>query len=439
MKNDTPSQPDAAANEPAPSPARGTLAELAPPFLRMGFTSFGGPAVHITMMRQQFVQQRKWLSEQHFLDLLGAANLIPGPNSTEVAMHIGLSRAGLPGMFLVALCFIGPAVLITTILAWAYVQFGSLPAANVLLFGLRPAVVAVIAVAVCKLGLPLFRKNHRLLLIAVAVMAASLSGVNELVALLAGGLLGMSWLRLAQARHDVTMPALLPMFGTMSRPFDGFFPVISQAQSIGPALNNLVQAGALDLLWPLSKFFLQVGGAMYGGGYVLVAIMQDGLVEQRHWLTQQQLFDAVAAGQVTPGPVFSTAAFVGYVVGAAQPGAHAGHAAIYALVAAAAIFLPAFFFVPLMHVALPHVRKWAWTSAFLDAINASSVALMAAVVVTLFDRALLLHTHRGPALDYRAATVLVLVLAGAIHWRSLNTAWLLLAGALLGVPLLFLF
>jgi chromate transporter len=413
------------------------------PFLHMGFTSFGGPAVHIAMMRQQFVQQRKWLSEQHFLDLLGAANLIPGPNSTEVAMHIGLLRAGLPGMFLVALCFIGPAVLLTTILAWAYVQFGSLPAAEVLLFGLKPAVVAVIAVAVCKLGLPLFRKNHRLLLIAVAVMAASLSGVNELVALLAGGLLGMSWLRLAEARHDVTAPALLPMLGPMSRPFDACFPWISQAQSIGPtigpALAAPVIAGTMDLLWPVSKFFLQVGSAMYGGGYVLVAIMQDGLVEQRHWLTQQQLFDAVAAGQVTPGPVFSTAAFVGYVVGAAQPGAHAGHAAIYALLAAAAIFLPAFFFVPLMHAALPHVRKWAWTAAFLDAINASSVALMASVVVTLFDRALLLQTEKGPALDYRAATVMVLVVAGAIHWRSLNTAWLLLAGALLGVPLLFLF
>jgi len=333
----------------------GRLGELAALFLKLGTIGFGGPAVHIGMMEAEVVRRRQWLSREYFLDLVGATNLIPGPNSTEMAIHLGFIRAGWAGLVVAGLCFILPAALITAGLAWAYVKFGSLPQVAPFFYGIKPAVLAVILAAALRLGRTAV-KGWRLGVVGVGVGVASLGGVNEVLALFVGGALGMLWLRLPEMKGQQRAWVLAAFAG-------------SAALGAAPAAGA---AGTVSL-WKLGAFFLKVGAVLYGSGYVLVAFLEGGLVHDYAWLTRQQLLDAIAIGQFTPGPVLSTATFVGYLV-AGAPGAW---------VATAAIFLPSFCFVAALNPLVPRLRRSPWTAAFLDAVNVSSIALMAAVTLKL--------------------------------------------------------
>lgn len=336
----------------------GRLGELVALFLKLGTLGFGGPAVHIGMMEAEVVGRRQWLSREYFLDLVGATNLIPGPNSTEMAIHLGFIRAGWAGLVVAGLCFILPAVLITAGLAWAYVEFGSLPQVAPFFYGIKPAVLAVILAAALRLGRTAV-KGWRLGVVGVGVVVASLGGVNEVLALFAGGALGMLWLRLPNLKPQQRVWVLAALAG-------------SAALGAAPAAGAAGTAVTVSL-WKLGAFFLKVGAVLYGSGYVLVAFLEGGLVHDYAWLTRQQLLDAIAIGQFTPGPVLSTATFVGYLV-AGAPGAG---------VATAAIFLPSFCFVAALNPLVPRLRRSPWTAAFLDAVNVSSIALMAAVTLKL--------------------------------------------------------
>jgi len=369
------------------------LPALAALFLKLGIIGFGGPAAHIALMEEEVVARRGWLTREHFLDLVGATTLIPGPNSTEMAIHVGYVRAGWPGLLVAGAAFILPAVLITTAAAWAYVEYGSLPQVSPLLYGIKPVVLAVILGAVWRLGRSAVR-SWRLLVIGLAVIAAVLLGVNEIVALLMGGVLGMFWLRLAAggATGPGGMAAILAL----------------------PGLSGLVQPGgpAGVRLWDLALFFLKIGSVLYGSGYVLVAFLEGGLVRDLGWLTQQQLLDAIALGQFTPGPVLSTATFIGYVL-AGVPGA---------IVATLGIFAPSFLFVAILNPVVPRLRRWPWTAAFLDAVNVSAIGLMVAVVAEL----------AATTLTGWPAWVLAAGAAIAAVWWRVNPAWLVVGGAVLG-------
>ncbi len=340
----------------------GRLGELARLFLKLGCVAFGGPAAHIAMYEDEVVRRRGWMTREHFLDLVGATNLIPGPNSTEMTMHVGYERAGPPGLVVAGLSFILPAVLITGGLAWLYVQFGTLPAAAPFLDGIKPAVLAIILGAVWRLGRTAV-KNARVLAVGLAVLIAALAGVNEVVALLVGGVVGMFWLRLGSGPTGDSSLVLAPPLGVSSAKYFG----------LGTLGAGLGTAAATAPLWKLGLFFLKVGAILYGSGYVLIAFLHGDLVAGYGWLTDQQLLDAVAIGQFTPGPVLSTATFIGYVI-AGVPGA---------VVATVAIFLPSFFFVLMLNPLIPRLRSWPWTAAFLDSINVSALALMVAVTLEL--------------------------------------------------------
>ncbi len=374
-------------------------------FLKLGTIGFGGPAAHIALMEEEVVARRRWLTREHFLDLLGATNLIPGPNSTEMAIHVGYLRGGWAGLVTAGLSFLFPAVLITAGFAWAYVAFGSLPQVAPLLYGVKPVVLAVILTAVWRLGKTAVR-GWRLTLIGSATLLASLWGANEILALLGGGILGGVWLRMAEQRSSRNassfMAAMLPG-SLLGWSFGSGQTVVTLATTMASASFSL---GKLGL------FFLKVGAVLYGSGYVLVAFLEGGLVHEHGWLTQQQLLDAIAVGQFTPGPVLSSATFVGYLL-AGWPGA---------IVATLGIFLPSFLFVAALGPILPRWRRSGLAAAFLDAVNVSSVALMAAVTVKLTQSAL---THWP-------AWVLALAAATASLVWKVNPAWLVLGGALLG-------
>ena len=388
----------AAPPEPAAPPPRerGGLNEVARAFLKLGVVAFGGPAAHVAMMEDEFVVRRRWISRQHFLDLIGATNLIPGPNSTEMTMHVGYERAGWRGLFVAGACFIGPAVLLTGLAAWAYVRFGSLPAVEPLLYGVKPAVLAIILGALWRLGKKAVT-GWRLAVLAAAVAAAVLAGLGEVWALLAGGAVGAVWLRASAQPDSGAAGRLLPIL----------------------FLQGAVAGGAAAVSLPkLFWFFLKVGSVLYGSGYVLVAFLEGGLVDDYGWLTQAQLLDAIAIGQFTPGPVLSTSTFIGYVVGAeGGVGALAG-----ASLATLGIFLPSFLFVWALNPLVPRLRRSAWLSAALDAVNAAAVALMAAVTVEL-------------GLDVLVswpAVLIALVSAVAVLRFRLSVVWVVAGGAVAG-------
>lgn len=376
-------------------------------FIRLSLTAFGGPAAHIAMMEDEVVGRRRWLSRQDFLDLVGATNLIPGPNSTEMTMHIGHVRAGWIGLVVAGASFIVPAASITGVIAWFYVQYGSLPQAEALLAGIRPVVVAIILGAVWRLGRQAV-KGWQLAVIGVAVAAAAWLGFSEILALFLGGQVGMIWLRgragWADRRGFVTSVSLVVL-------------LIAAVSAILLVGNNAAQlwAGAnggqprAPSPGLLGLYFLFIGSVLYGSGYVLFAFLEGGLVQTFGWLTEQQLIDAIAVGQVTPGPVFSAATFIGYVL-AGWPGA---------LAATVGIFLPAFLFVAMLTRLLPKLRRSAWMAAFLDAVNASAVGLMAVVSIHLGQAALV----SWPAwLLFAAALIL------ALRWK-VNSALLVAGGA----------
>ena len=366
------------------------LAELAKLFLRLGFTAFGGPAAHIAMMHDEVVKRRKWLDEQHFLDMLGATNLIPGPNSTEMAIHTGYARAGLAGLVVAGVCFIGPATLIVLLLAWAYVEFGSLPAAEWLLYGVKPVIIAVVAQALWGLG----KKAITGWLtggVGLLVLLLYFAGFNEIGLLVGGGLLVMLLKNVARLRSGQLNGLLPPLLGLS-------LPVVSG----GPV--NLPQ-----LFW----IFLKIGSVLYGSGYVLLAFLRADLVVRLGWLTEQQLIDAVAIGQVTPGPVFTTATFIGYVLGG-LPGAG---------LATLGIFLPSFIFVAISNPIIPRLRHSPWASGLLDGVNAAALGLMAAVTWQL-----------GRAAIIDPLTIALALISAVLLLRfKVNSTWLIAGGALAGL------
>ena len=373
---------------------RPPLAEVIRLFLRLGFTAFGGPAAHISMMHDEVVTRRQWMTDQHFLDLVGATNLIPGPNSTEMAIHIGHERAGWRGLIAAGVCFIMPAVLIVLLLAWAYVEYGSTPQGDALLYGIKPVIIAVVLQALLRL-VPKALKSPLLWVIGVASLALYLLGFNELLILFGGAFL------------FVAIQALRGFSGTLSLALLwGAQAVLPQAADATP-----ITLGRIFLV------FLKVGALLYGSGYVLLAFLRNDLVVNYGWLTDQQLLDAVAVGQFTPGPVFTTATFVGYVL-AGVPGA---------IVATVGIFLPSFLFVALLARIMPHLRKSPWTAAFLDGINVTALALMAGV---------LWQIGRSAIVDI--PTAIIAVAAALLLFRlKINSAWLVAAGGLIGLVIFF--
>ena len=340
-----------------PTKDRRNLAELARLFLRLGFTAFGGPAAHIAIMEDEVVRRRGWLSREKFLDLLGAANLIPGPNSTEMAIHVGYDRGGWAGLLVAGVCFIVPATLIVMVIAWAYQSFGQLPEAGSILYGVKPVVLAIIIQALWGLGRTAV-KNPFLGGVAVLAAALNFGGLNELLALLMGGVLAAGRRSLAPDCRE-HLRALIILLGLAA--------VILAMAILAPRLGSQVKwefsLGALFL------YFLKVGSVLYGSGYVLLAFLQADLVGHWHWLTSAQLLDATAVGQLTPGPVFTTATFIGYLLDGARG----------ALIATAGIFLPAFFFVAVSGPLIPRLRESEVAGAFLDGLNVASLALMAVV------------------------------------------------------------
>jgi chromate transporter len=361
------------------------LAEVAWLFLKLGTIAFGGPAAHIAMMEDEVVRRRGWLTHEAFLDLLGATNLIPGPNSTEMAIFIGHRRAGWPGLLVAGVCFILPAAVSVTVIAWAYVRYGKLPQAEGLLYGIKPVIIAVVVQALWGLGRKAV-KNTWLAALALAGAILAFIGVHELMILLATGIVAGVFSRRRPVLH-------------------GFTPLLAFGV---PAASAAVpfSMGALFL------FFLKVGSVLFGSGYVLLAFLRADLVERWHWLTESQLLDAIAVGQFTPGPVFTTATFIGYLLGNVHG----------AVVATVGIFLPAFVFVALSGPFVPRLRASPVAGAVLDGVNVASLALMA--VVTF---------HLGAAALVDWGTILLALLSAVLLLRyRINSAWLVLGGAVIG-------
>jgi chromate transporter len=382
------------------------LRELAALFLKLGTISFGGPAAHIAMMEAEVVRKRQWVTQQQFLDMLGAANLIPGPTSTEMAINMGFVRAGWAGLCVAGASFILPAALITGAFAWAYVRFGTMTQAVSVLAGIKAAVIAVIGIAIFRLGKTAVR-GVGLAVLGGLALAAFFLGVNPLVILFGGGLLGIVARRAASLRAAGTffLAPLVPRRVSWS----AFGIAAATSAAVAPVV-------ARPSIGRIALFFLKLGAVLYGGGYVLLAFLEQGLVQQHAWLTHQQLLDAVAIGQFTPGPVFSTATFIGYILGGV-PGA---------AVATVGIFLPSFFFVGLLAPVLFRLRKSAWMAAFLDSVNVCAVALMAGVTFRLGADAL-----RGWPAWVIAGAVL-----GVLLWRKVNPAWVVFGGGLAGFLLI---
>ena len=378
------------------------LKSIATLFLKLGTLGFGGPAAHIAMMEEEVVSRRGWLSRENFLDLLGATHLIPGPNSTEMAIHIGYRIGGWIGLVCAGFCFILPAVAITGALAWGYVHWGHLPQMAPLLAGVKPIVVAVIAAALLKLGRTAL-KDWRLLLVGVAVAAVAHREGLQIPALLGGGIVGMVWIRAKNPTGGAVWVGITT----------GLSVTAARASALTAPLAAVSAAGAATApLWTLAVFFLKVGAVLFGSGYVLIAFLEGGLVDDLGLLSQKQLMDAVAVGQFTPGPVLSTATFIGYVI--AGP--------LGAVAATAAIFLPSFLYVLAVNPLIPRLRESLWASAFFDAVNASAVGLMVAVTVKLGLGSLV-----NPISCFMAAVALAL-----IWFRGIHSGWLVVAGAVTG-------
>ena len=373
------------------------LFEVAKVFFKLGLIAFGGPAAHISMMEDEVVTKRKWMSREHFLDLVGATNLIPGPNSTEMTMHCGFERAGWKGLFVAGLTFIIPAVLMTGTLAYFYVTYGDIPDVSPFLFGIKPAVLAVILGAVFKLGKKAL-KNWELGFIGALVICASFFGVNEVTSILCAGFAGMLWFgRLGESGVKSIVPFLL--------------------LQTTPILFKKVGLGKLFLV------FLKIGAVLFGSGYVLIAYLDGELVENLGWLTKPQLLDAIAIGQFTPGPVLSTATFVGY-----QIDGYWG-----AVLATLGIFLPSFLFVLILNPIIPKLRKSKLTRGFLDAVNIASLGIMVAVTLQLGYDVFTLSDYVGD-LDWNWKTIAISILATSISFgiKKVSSFWIVLGGSVLG-------
>jgi len=375
----------------APDPFRGSLAELAVVFLRLGCTAFGGPAAHVAIMENEFVRRRRWITHERFLDLLGAANLIPGPSSTELAIYIGYEQAGWRGLVAAGTCFIVPAALMVGIIAWAYVRFGTLPQLEGVLYGIKPVVIGVVLQALWSLAPKAVKKSGLLAAIGIAAGIASALGIDPLVVLVGSGLASAIGYRVSDGSGKDGSALVLGSFAA------------SAAGAAGVAPVSLVILGVT---------FLKIGALVFGSGYVLLAFLRGELVNRLHWLSEAQLLDAVAVGQVTPGPVFTTATFIGYIVAGAWG----------ALVATIAIFLPGFVLVAITRPLVARIRGSAM-AAFLDGVNVASLSLMGVVAVQL---------ARAALVDVPTVVIALVGVVLLIGWK-VNSTWLVAGAALVGM------
>ena len=367
------------------------LIEIAQVFFKLGLFAFGGPAAHIAMMEEEIVRKRKWMDHAHFLDLMGATNLIPGPNSTEMTMHCGFVRGGVVGLFVAGFCFIFPAVVLTLILAYLYVQFGQIPALDPFISGIKPAILAVILGAIFKLGKKAL-KNWPLGIIGGLVILISFLGVNEVTALLSAGIFGGLFF------YGVNK---LQALDTKS-----FFPLVSLTISV-PLISKTVLSSS-NIFW----IFLKVGAVLYGSGYVLFAYLKGELVEPGY-LQMSELIDAIAVGQFTPGPVLSTATFIGY-----QLGGFGG-----ALAATIGIFLPSFLFVWMLNPLITRLRKNKFLGFFLDSVNIAAVAVMAIVLLEMSVETLI---------NWQNYVVAIFGLLSVFGPKKLSSIWIVVGGSFLG-------
>jgi len=379
---------------------RSPVGELARLFARLGATAFGGPAAHIALMRLELVERRRWLTDQEFVDLVGAANMIPGPNSTEVAIHVGYARAGWPGLLTAGACFITPSMLMVGVLAWVYVQYGSLPDVRGVLYGVTPVVVAIIAQALWTFAHTTV-KSTWLGCVCVAAVAAAVAGVHELVVLAGGAVTGFAQWILTTVRSPTATPADRKQARGLV-----WLPVLAAAPVAGAT------TAAPVALTTLFGVFFKIGALLFGSGYVLLAFLRHDLVERLGWLTDQQLLDAVAVAQITPGPLFTTATFIGYVLAGVRGAA----------LATMAIFLPAFVYVAVSAPWIPRLRRSPLARAILDGVNVAAVAVMGVVSW---------HIARAAVRD--PVTIAILLGAALLLLRTrLNSVWLILGGGLVG-------
>ena len=370
------------------------LKQVAAVFFKLGLFAFGGPAAHIAMMEHEVVTKRAWMTREHYLDLIGATNLIPGPNSTEMTMHCGYQRAGKKGLFIAGISFIFPAVFITAILGYLYVLYGALPQVQPFIKGIQPAVIVIIASAVIKLGKKAV-KNWELALLGTLFLAASLLGFDQVLVLFAGGLLGMCYFLIKSKMQSTTL-AIAPLF------------MVFIVSEIGAKLSSV----------GIFLKFLKVGSILYGSGYVLFAYLDTELVTTA-LLSQNQLIEAIGIGQFTPGPVLSTATFIGY-----QLGGFWG-----AIAATAGIFMPSFLFVWLLNPLIPKMRKSKVLGYFLDSINVAAVAIMLAVLITMSKQTLV---------DWQATLIAVVSGVLIFGFKKVSVMWVLIIGAILGYALAFI-
>ncbi|TXN35153.1 chromate efflux transporter [Flagellimonas hymeniacidonis] len=361
------------------------LKEIAKLFFKLGSIAFGGPAAHIAMMEDEVVKKRKWMTQEHFLDLMGATNLIPGPNSTEMTMHCGHERAGWKGLFVAGFCFIFPAVVITSIFAWLYQQYGQLPTVEPFIYGIKPAVISIIIMAAFRLGKKAV-KTTELSILGIAALIACLFGVNEIIALFGTGFLGF----------------LLYLFKKNRSNLKSFVPLLLFQ------IGNPLKIGTFKIFLT----FLKVGAILYGSGYVLFAFLDSELVANG-WLTRQALIDAVAVGQITPGPVLSTATFIGWQM----------NGAMGAAAATIGIFLPSFLFVLLLNPLIPKMRKSKVIGSILDAVNVAAVALIIAVCIEM---------GKDTLTDWRTVLISIASLIVVFVFKKVNSAFIVLGGALIG-------
>lgn len=368
---------------------RNRLYELVTLFLKLGIIGFGGPAAHIAMMQDEVVHKRKWLTEQRFLDLVGATNLIPGPNSTEMAIHIGQERAGWKGLMIAGVCFIVPAVLLTGIIAVLYSKYGQLPAVQPFIYGIKPAIIAIILAAVFPLAKRAARSTMMIML-GILVFVLYLAGISEILLMFGAGSIALAGEIMKRGRRSGRLHSILPL---------------TFLQVVQP-ITFLVTNTKLFLV------FLKIGAILYGSGYVLFAFIDTELV-QTGMLSRQQLIDAIAVGQFTPGPVFSAVTFIGYLLNGI-PGA---------LVATIAIFLPAFLFVALLNPLVKRLRDSTRFAVFLDAVNIASVALIAGTCVIM---------GKETITEWRSVTIACLALLVTFGFSRINSAWIVIGGSLLG-------
>ncbi|OGU82096.1 MAG: chromate transporter [Ignavibacteria bacterium RBG_16_35_7] len=371
------------------------LKEVAILFLKLGLITFGGPAAHIALFEDEVVTKRKWITHQHFLDLVGATNLIPGPNSTEMAIHTGYHRAGVAGLITAGICFTLPAVLITGVFAYIYAVYGNLPDVKPFLYGIKPAVIIVILNAVYRLGSKTI-KGWKIIAVGIAVASVNTAGVNEIFSILAGGVFGAVFIYLSEKKNSLNSVSLLSILSF------GFLPSLWQAAEKSEAS-----------MMTLFLTCLKIGAVWFGSGYVLVAYFDGEFVQGLNWLTRQELLDAIAVGQFTPGPFLSSATFIGYQI-AGVPGA------IYATVG---IIIPSFIFVAILNPLIPKLRKSNFFSKFLDAVNVSALAVMLVVAIKLGGEVLV---------DWKSWIIALLSVAALFAIKKINAAYIILGGAFLG-------